>query len=94
MKSARPIGENILVLPLPKEPQTTDAGIQLTDTTIAKAKVMEVSKEYSDTYKKGDVILYAENAGIYQRYKQQNCLWLNATGFPKGHVIAVIEEEA
>ncbi len=93
MKNIVPIGDSILVLPLPKEPQTTDAGIQLTDTTIAKAKVMEVSKEYSDTYKKGDVILYAENAGIYQRYKQQNCLWLNAVGFPKGHIIAVIEEE-
>ena len=94
MKKLRPIGENLLVFPLPKETHTTEAGIKITDTTIAKAKVLEVSEEYKDVYTVGDIILYAENAGISQYYKQKNCLWLNGTGYPKGNVIAVIEEEA
>jgi len=93
-KSIKPLGDNLLVFPLPKEPHTTDSGIQLVDTTIAKAKVMEVSEQLKDVYKKGDIVIYAENAGISQYYKQQNCLWLNGTGYPKGNVIAVIEEEA
>ena len=94
MKSIKPLGENLLVLPLPKETHSTEAGIQITDTTIAKAKVIEVSEQLKDLYKKGDIVLYAENAGISQYYKSQNCLWLNGTGFPKGHIIAVIEEDS
>lgn len=94
MKKISPLGENLLVLPLPKETHSTESGIQITDTTIAKAKVIEVSEQLKDLYKKGDIVLYAENAGISQYYKRQNCLWLNGTGFPKGHIIAVIEEES
>ena len=92
MKKLRPLGENLLVLPLPKETHSTESGIQVTDTIIAKAKVMEVSEELKDVYKKGDIVLYAENAGIFQYYKSQNCLWLNGIGYPKGNVIAVIDE--
>ena len=93
MKKITPLGKNILVLPLSKESHTTEGGIHISDTSIAKAKVMEVSDELKDVYKKNDIVIYAENAGISQYYKQQQCLWLNATGFPEGHILAIIEED-
>ena len=92
MKNILPIGENILVLPLPKENHQTEAGISIVDNTLAKAKVMEVSDDFANIYQKGDVIIYTENAGISQYYKQQQCLWLNPNGFPKGHIVGIVND--
>ena len=89
MKKLTPLGTNLLVLPLPKENHSTEAGIQITDTIIAKAKVVEVSDEMKGIYEKGDIVLYAEKTGIEQYYKSQLHLWLNGSGYPKGNVIAI-----
>ncbi len=87
-----PVGKNIIVLPLPKENHTTESNIEIIDNTLAKAKVMEVSDEFSHIYKKGDVVIYTANSGISQYYKQQQCLWLNPTGFPEGHIVGIVKE--
>lgn len=92
-KAIKPVGKNILILPLPKENEQSEGGLILVDNTLAKGKVMEVSAEYNETYKKGDIVIYAENAGIHQYYKQQNCLWLNPVGFPDGHIVGIISDE-
>lgn len=93
MKSITPVGSNILVLPLPQENHLTESGITILDTQLAKGKVMEVSAEYDETYKKGDIVIYAKEAGISQYYKSQSCLWLNPKGFPQGHILGVVNEE-
>jgi len=93
MKKIIPVGENLLALPLPKENHTTESGISIVDNTLAKAKVMEVSNEFAHIYKKGDIIIFTENAGISQYYKQQQCLWLNPNGFPKGHIVGIVNDE-
>jgi co-chaperonin GroES (HSP10) len=93
MKKIVPVGENLLVLPLPKENEQSDGGLIMVENTLTKGKVMEVSHEYYDVYKKGDIVIYPESAGIHQYYKSQNCIWLNATGFPKGHIVGIIGEE-
>jgi len=92
MKKFIPQGTNIIVLPLPKEPRSTESGLHIVDNVLAKAKVMEVGTELSEIYKKGDIVIYPENVGIFQYYKQQECLWLNGKGYPEGNVIAIIKE--
>ena len=93
MKKIIPVGENILCLPLPKENHTTESGISIVDNTLSKAKVMEVSEEFAHIYKAGDIVIFTENAGIGQYYKQQQCLWLNPNGFPKGHIVGIVTED-
>ena len=93
MKSIQPIGDNILVLPLPKENHERESGIVIVDNTLTKGKVMEVSNEYQDVYQKGDIVIYPESAGVSQYYRSQNCLWLNPVGFPKGHIIGIVSDE-
>lgn len=93
MKKITPIGENLLVLPLPKENIQSDGGMIMVDNTLTKGKVMEVSDDYVDIFKKGDIVIYPENAGFHQYYKNQNCIWINATGFPKGHVVGIVADE-
>jgi len=94
MKEIKPIGANLLVLPLPQESHQTESKVIIIDNKLSKAKVMEVSDEYSTIYKKGDVVIYPESAGISQYYKQQNCLWLNPIGYPQGHILGIVSDES
>ncbi len=94
MKKITPVGESLLILPLPKENNTTDAGVIVLDTQLAKGKVMEVSAEFSETYKKGDIVIYAADSGISQYYRNQSCLWVNPNGHPKGHIFGIVNDEA
>lgn len=93
MNRLQPLGDTILVFPLPTEHHVTESGIQVMDTQLAKGKVMEVSDDYKDVYKKGDIIIYAKESGISQYYENKSCLFLNAKGYPQGHVLCIVEEE-
>jgi len=88
-----PVGKSLLIYPLPPETYTTDSGIQFSDVEVIPARVMEVSAEDSEVYKKGDIIRYAKGAGLDQYYKGKKCEWINSGGFPAGHVFGIISEE-
>lgn len=92
-KRIKPVGKSILILPLPKENEQSEGGLIIVDATLSKGRVMEVSAEYGETYTKGDIVIYPEGAGIHQYYKSQNCLWLNAVGYPDGHIVGIISDE-
>lgn len=88
-----PVGHNLLIEPLPKENYETQSGIKFTDNEVVPGKVLEVSAEDSEVYKKGDIIRYAKDAGLAQYYKGKNCLWIHSGGFPAGHVFGIISDE-
>lgn len=92
-KTIFPIGDNIIIFPLPTESYQTEAGIVFNDPEIAHGKVMAVSQEYKDVYKEGDIVIYSSNAGVSQYYKNKNCLWVNPLGVPKGHIRGIISED-
>lgn len=88
MNKITPLGSRILVAPLPKATFVTETSIQLTE-SLERGKVMEVSPEISNLYKKGDIVMFSEGAGIGQYYKQQQCLWLDGSR----DIWGIIEEE-
>lgn len=92
-KRIKPVGKSILIVPLPKENEQSEGGLIIVDNTLTKGKVMEVSAEFDETYKKGDIVIFPEGAGIHQYYRNQNCLWLVATGYPDGHIVGIISDE-
>lgn len=58
-----------------------------------KAEVVEVSKEYSDVFKKGDIIAISADAGISQQYNNKSCLWIDAKSAPEGDVWYIVRED-
>lgn len=93
MKVITPQGDNILVMPIQKENEKTEAGIELLDTKLAYGIVMERSVDYEGVYEKGNTVIYAADAGITQHYNKKSCLWLNAKGFPQGHILCIVEDK-
>ncbi len=92
MSKITPVGSRIIVAPLPKANFKTEAGIDITE-ELDRGKVVEVSEELNGLYKKGDIVMYSEGAGVAQFYKQQQCLWLNGEGQPKGDIWGIISDE-
>ena len=90
MKIKAAIGENILIEPLASDTHETSAGLIISE-QLMKGKVIAVSDEYKHIYAKNDTVLYAKEAGIDQFYGKKKCLWLNAKGFPAGHIVAIVE---
>ncbi len=87
-------GSNLLVFPVSKENYVTDGGIEIVDVVLAQGEVIEVSDEYSNLYKQGDIVMYSEGAGISQPYNGKLCIWIS--GKPTndgGSIYAVITNE-
>ena len=85
----KPVGSKLLVFPLETENYVTESKIELVDAELERAKVVEVSDELSDVYKKGDVVLYPKKLGSLQIYNGKKCLWINGAGYPSGDVWAI-----
>lgn len=89
-----PQGSNLLINPISKENYKTDSGIEIVDIVLAQGEVMEVSEEYSTIYKKGDIVMYSETAGITQPYNGKLCIWLNGKPVNDGgNVCCVVTDE-
>jgi len=86
MTTIKPEGAMLIVHPLPKEESETDAGIVVTDFQLVRAEVLEVSDEWSDKIKRGDIVLFADSDGVGKslHYKKKSCLWVSGKAFGEG----------
>lgn len=73
-----PFGSKIIVLPLQTENFKTKGGLEVVETKLATAEVIEVGDDYVDVLKKGDKVLYPEGSGDGIYYNGQQCIWLDA----------------
>lgn len=93
MQKFEPVGRKMLVLPIKEENYKTSGGLELVQLEFIKAEVVEVSKEYSKQYKKGEIIVINAQAGIGQPYNGQSCLWIDAKPSPEGDVWFIVRED-
>ena len=86
MTTIKPEGAMLIVFPLPKEEAITEGGIVAQDFALVKAEVLEVSDEWSDKIKRGDIVLFADSDGVGKslHYKKKACLWISAKAFGEG----------
>lgn len=91
-KTIVPIGELIIVKPIPVEQIKSEGGVDVLETNNDKGVVKAVSSYLKDIYKEGDVVIYPKDAGTSVFYKKENCLWLNAREHPQGDVWGIETE--
>ena len=92
MTKIKPEGAMLIVFPLPSEETVLDSKIIVQDFFLLKGEVLEVSPEFENKYKVGDIILFPEDAGKAIQYQKKSCLWINGKGFPDGEVFGVVTE--
>lgn len=83
MNKIQPVGRLILVEPINREDTQTESGLTVIDKT-QLGKVIELSDEFADVYKKGDIVAYSEGAGHGVFYKGKAHLYLNGNGWGNG----------
>lgn len=93
MQKFEPVGRKMLVLPIKEENYKTSSGLELVQLEFMKAEVVEVSKEYSEQYKAGDVVVISSNSGIGQPYNGKACLWIDAKPSPDGDIWFIVRED-
>lgn len=93
MKRIKPEGAMLIVFPLPKEESTTEAGIIAQDFALVRSEVIEVSDEWSDRIKKGDIVLFPDSDGVGKsiHYQKKSCFWVSAKAFGEGGDLFGIE---
>jgi co-chaperonin GroES (HSP10) len=93
MIKIKPEGAMLIVLPLPKEEKETDSGITVMDFALLRGEILEVSDEWADKYKPGEVVLFAETAGKTLHYQKKSCLWISGIPYTEnGDVWAKVIE--
>lgn len=92
-KRIEPQGEKIIVLETPKKAHETESGLTVIESQLTEGVVVEISKQFEGVYKKGDVVVFPEKAGVNVFYKGTAHLYLNGTGAPMGDVWAIITED-
>ena len=93
MQKFEPMGKKMLVCPVSDENYKTTSGIELVNLELQKVEVIEVSKEYENTYKAGDVLMISAGGGVGQMYNDKNCLWIDARSSPEGDVWFIVRED-
>ena len=93
MQKFEPVGRKMLVEPVKEENYKTSVGIELVQLEFTKAKVVEVSREFSKMYIPGDIVVIGSNSGIGQVYNGKNCLWIDAKSAPDGDVWFIVRED-
>jgi co-chaperonin GroES (HSP10) len=87
----KPVGSKLLVEQIQGDNYVTEGKIELVETAMAKASVVEVSDELARIYNIGDVVMFPEKIGTLQMYNGKKCLWVNGDGYPKGDVWAIVK---
>lgn len=87
----RPVGNRLLVLPLPKT-EKEHKGIKIpasANNDLTEGEVIAISEDVSNLFNVGDILLFPSGSGIGQWYNGKIYLWLQAN-----EVWAVIENFA
>lgn len=87
----QPVGTKIIVLPLESKSTTTAGGIELVETELSRATVIEVGDAVDSLYKKGDTVLFPEKRGTTLSYHGKVHLWLDGLSTSLGGDIWGIE---
>ena len=77
MQKIKPVGQRLIVFPLPDEETITDANIVVMDMQLTKGELVGVSDELKDVYSVGDTVIFPKETGLSIHYKKKSCLWLN-----------------
>lgn len=72
----KPQGKKVIALPLKTENFVTESKIEIVDTKLSEAKILEVSDELKDLYKVGDIILNPTGSGVGIFYNKEHCVFL------------------
>jgi hypothetical protein len=72
----KPQGKKLIALPLKTENFVTKHGLEIVDTVLAYAKVVEVSDELSDVYTVGDIIQHPVGSGVGIFYNKEHSLYI------------------
>jgi len=90
----KPVGSKIIVKSIESKETETLAGIVVMDFELERGIVVEVSKEYSDRYTEGDIVIYPKGSGItLPNYKKTNHIWLDGRPSNEGGDIWGIETQ-
>lgn len=93
MQKFEPMGRKMLVCPVSDENYRTNSGIELVNLELQKVVVEEVSKEFENVYKQGDLLMISSGGGIGQMYNGKSCLWIDAKSAPEGDVWFIVRED-
>lgn len=72
----KPQGKKLIALPLKTSNFVTQGGIEIVETKLSEAKIVEVSDELKDVYNVGDTILYPTGNGEGIFYNKEHHLFL------------------
>ena len=79
MQKITPVGQKLIVFPLPQETITTENNIVVMENELDRGEVVEVSDELKDLYPIGSIVTYPSGEGLtLPHYKKKTCLWLTA----------------
>jgi len=81
-----PQGVKIIVEELAKDYAETAGGITMVDSQLAYGKIVEISSQFKDVYKKGDTVVYPKGAGVNIPYLGKAHIVLNGEGHPMGDI--------
>jgi co-chaperonin GroES (HSP10) len=90
----KPVGQKLLVAPLPPTEETTDGGIVLSavnNAELTKGTILAVSPPLEGIYKEGEVVLYFEKRalGVIQGDKVLHLID-GGDGLAQGDVLAIL----
>jgi len=77
----KPVGNRLIVLPLPRKEESLDNGLVLPESAnadLAIGKVVEVPNSLNELYKENDIVLFPSKSGVGQMYNGKPHLWINA----------------
>lgn len=93
MTTIKPEGAMLIVHTLPKEESVSEGGIVAMEYKMARAEILELSDEWGNRYKRGDIVLFPENDGVGKsiHYQKKPCLWINGKPFTENGDVWGIE---
>lgn len=72
----KPQSKKVIAVALKTKNFVTSGGIEIVDTKLSEAKVVEVSEELYGIYNEGDIILYPKDSGIGIFYNKEHSIFL------------------
>lgn len=72
----KPQGKKVIALPLKHSNFVTESKIEIVDTKLSEAKIVEVSDELKDVYNIGDTVLFPTGSGVGIFYQKEHSIFL------------------